>query len=133
MYLFIHVYIHSVFVPNLYKQYDLQDTGYTKVNELILKEQVLLKLKDKEKYPIFIQEEEEEGSSIKKWNLDNLRTFLQNSKCQRQWSNLQNCRRRIWDQSTLTGTLLGGDQKTDLMHSFREKCLNVYCIQSKIE
>lgn len=47
------------------------------MNKLFLMEQVILKLKDKEKYPIYIQEEEEKKPPVRKWNPDNLTIFLQ--------------------------------------------------------
>lgn len=80
MSLFVYLCIQHSF-QTYYKPYALQDAEYTKMNE-----QVTLKLKDKEKYPICIQEEK--MGNIKKWNPNNLRIFLQNSKRQRQWSNL---------------------------------------------
>lgn len=45
-----------VYSFGIHKPYALQDTGYTKMNEHIFKEQVILMLKDKERYPICLQE-----------------------------------------------------------------------------
>lgn len=47
-------------LPTHYKPCALQDTRYTKMNKCVLKEQVIVKLEDKEKTPTCIEEEEKE-------------------------------------------------------------------------
>lgn len=52
MYMFTQYSLHVY-----YKSYALQDIRYMKKNKLVPKEQVILKLKDKEKSPTCINEE----------------------------------------------------------------------------
>ena len=65
-----------------------------------------------------------------KWNPGNLRTFLQNSKCRRQWSNVQDC-----GQTTLCMLSLWWRSENMVPHSLwkEKKCFNAYYRQPRIE